>query len=157
MAKKPAKKKQLAKKPAGKAAAKKAVAKKPAPKMKAKAAPKASHKSDDKAPKTRTAQKPRNTSTLSYTQSEFLENLRAFCGLPKRSQAKELSEDIAAFIMDALKRGYKIPLLGLGKMYVRQTKARTGRNPATGEEIHIPAKKRVRFTAAKALKDVVLK
>ncbi len=106
--------------------------------------------------KTRQATKPRNGRTLSYTQSEMLENIRGFCGLAKRSQAKELVEDLALFIMDSLKRGYKIPLLGLGKMYVRQTKARMGRNPATGEVIHISPKKRVRFTAAKSLKEAVL-
>lgn len=106
--------------------------------------------------KVRAAIKPRNTRTLSYTQSEFIENLRGFCGLTKRSQAKELSEDLALFLVDALRRGYKIPLLGLGKMYVRQTKARMGRNPATGEVIHIAPKKRVRFAPAKALKEAVL-
>jgi DNA-binding protein HU-beta len=55
-----------------------------------------------------------------------------------------------------LKKGYKIPLLGLGKLYVRKTKARMGRNPATGEPIHIPSKKRIRFTASKSLKQAVL-
>jgi DNA-binding protein HU-beta len=106
--------------------------------------------------KVRSASKPRNVSSASYTQSEVVENIRAFCGLIKRSQAKEIVDDIAAFIKDSLKKGYKIPLLGLGKMYVRQSKARVGRNPATGEEIQIPAKKRIRFTAAKALKEAVL-
>jgi nucleoid DNA-binding protein len=128
---------------------KKAAAKAPAKKSAVKAAP-------AKIQKMRTASKPKNTSTLSYTQSEFIENVRGFCGLDKRSQARELIEDIASFVKDSLKRGYKIPLLGLGKMYVRHTKARMGRNPATGETIQISAKKRVRFTAAKALKDAVL-
>ena len=106
--------------------------------------------------KTRAASRPRNGRTLSYTQSEFIENIKAFCGFNKRSQAKELVEDIALFIKDSLKKGYKIPLLGLGKMYVLQTKARMGRNPATGEIIQIAAKKRVRFTPAKTLKEAVL-
>lgn len=129
---------------------KKMTAKKPAKTMTAKPAVAAPVK------KTRAATKPRNTRTLSYTQSEFVENLRGFCGMMKRSQAKELSEDLAMFIVDALRKGYKIPLLGLGKMYVRQTKARMGRNPATGEVIHISPKKRVRFAPAKALKEAVL-
>jgi nucleoid DNA-binding protein len=106
--------------------------------------------------KAKMSSKPRNTSTLSYTQSEFVENVRAFCGLNKRSEAKQIVEDIANFVMDSLKRGYKIPLMGLGKLYVRESKARTGRNPATGETIQIPKRKRVRFTAAKALKERVL-
>lgn len=142
-ARKPAaKKKVAAKKPAAKkVAAPKKVAAKPAPKAVVKATK---------------ATKPKNGSTLSYTQSEFLENLRAFCGLEKKGQAKELWDDMSGFITDALKRGYRIPLVNLGKMYVRKSKARMGRNPATGEIIHIAAKKRVRFTASKALKDSVL-
>lgn len=138
MAKKTAKKAKAAKKAAP---AKKMVAKKAAP---------------AKVQKVRSASKPKNTSTMSYTQSEFIENVRGFCGLDKRSQARELIEDIASFVKDSLRRGYKIPLMGLGKMYVRHSKARMGRNPATGETIQISAKKRVRFTAAKALKDAVL-
>ncbi|MDC0358213.1 HU family DNA-binding protein [Oligoflexia bacterium] len=106
--------------------------------------------------KIRKASKPRNASTLSYTQSEFLENLRCFCGLPKKNDAKEVWNDISLFLQDSLKKGYRIPLVGIGKMYVRKSKARMGRNPATGETIHIPARKRVRFTVAKALKDTVL-
>ena len=145
MAKKPAK---LAKKAVKKVAKKVA---KPAKKAPAKAAKAAVGGS-----KARVSTKPRNTSTLSYTQSEFLENVRAFCGLPKRSQAREIVEDIGAFVMDSLKRGYKIPLMGLGKLYVRESKARQGRNPATGEIINIPKRKRVKFTAAKALKEKVL-
>jgi nucleoid DNA-binding protein len=106
--------------------------------------------------KTRTSTRPRNSNTLSYTMSEFLENVKGFCGLRKRSEAKELCEDLSSFIRDSLKRGYKIPLMGLGKMYVRESKARQGRNPQTGEIVNIPARKRVRFSAAKALKEAVL-
>ena len=145
MAKKPVKKiKKLAKKPV----AKKAI-KAPAKGGKVVSASAA-------AAKARVASKPRNTSTLSYTQSEFLENVRAFCGLPKRSQAREVIDDIALFVTESLRKGYKIPLMGLGKLYVRETKARMGRNPATGETIHIPKRKKVRFTPAKALKERVL-
>jgi DNA-binding protein HU-beta len=151
MAKKPLKKKA----PAKKLAVKKA---KPAAKAPAKKAAPVAAKGGDKLPKVRSASRPRSTSTPpSYTQTEFVENIRAFSGLNRRSEAKEMVEDIAAFLKDALKRGYKVPLMGLGKIYVRQSKARQGRNPATGATINIPARKRVRFTAAKALKEAVLK
>ncbi len=106
--------------------------------------------------KLRKATTPRNKNTLSYTQSEFVENVMGFCGMTKRANAKELCADMSALITECLKKGYKIPLLGLGKLYVRKTKARMGRNPATGEPIHITAKKRIRFTASKALKTAVL-
>ena len=134
---------------------KKKVVKKAAPKAVAKkiAAP---SKAAVVLPKTRSATKPRNTSSLSYTLSEVIENIRGFSGLTKRAQAKEIAEDIAAFLTDALKRGYKVPLLGLGKIYIRNTKPRVGRNPATGAEIQIPAKKRIRFSASKSLKEAVL-
>jgi DNA-binding protein HU-beta len=148
MAKKPAKSKKPVKKMAAKKVAKPA-AKKAAPAKSAKAAPTA-------APKARVVVKPRNTSTLSFTQSEFVENIRAFCGLNKRSEARQLVEDIALFVTESLRKGYKIPLMGLGKLYVRETKARQGRNPATGEIINIPKRKRVKFTPAKALKERVL-
>ena len=155
----------LTKKTATKAAPKKecsrkACAKKATTKCTMKAAPKkttmVAKPVVEEIKKARKVTKPKNETTLSYTQSEFIENVRAFCGLAKRSQAKDLCEDMSLLIKDALKKGYKLPLLGLGKMYVRRTKARTGRNPATGETIQIASKKRVRFVAAKALKDVVL-
>lgn len=106
--------------------------------------------------KSRRATSPKNGQTQSYTQSEFIENVMGFCGLRKRSEAKMIWGDISLFIVDSLKRGYKIPLVGLGKLYVRRTKPRVGRNPATGEPINIPAKKRIRFAPAKALKMAVL-
>ena len=143
MAKKaPAKAKKVAAKPAKKVAPKKAAVK---------AAP-----APVKQVKVRKATKPKNDRSMSYTQSEFIENVRGFTGMLKRAEAKELCEDLSAFIVDSLKRGYKLPLLGLGKLYVRRTKPRVGRNPATGEMIQIPSKTPVRFTPAKVLKAAVL-
>jgi DNA-binding protein HU-beta len=106
--------------------------------------------------KSRKSSVPRNRTTLSYTQSEFMENIMGFCGLRKRAEARGLIEDLSSLVKDTLKKGYKIPFFGLGKMYVRKSKARIGRNPATGEPIQIPARKRIRFSASKALKEAVL-
>lgn len=139
MAKKPVKKAAPAKKAPAKSVAVKAAAIKPAMVAKPKAAP-----------------KPKNANNT-YTYAEFVENVRAYCGLEKRTSAKTLCEDLASFLKDSLKKGYKVPLLGLGKLFVRESKARMGRNPSTGDMIKIPARRRVRFTATKALKDAVLK
>lgn len=98
--------------------------------------------------------KPKNG--VQYTQSEFYNSLQEACGLESKKQAREVYDNFAAMIQKALKKGYKIPLPGLGKIQVRHSKARMGRNPATGESIRIPAKKRVRLTPNKALKDAVL-
>jgi DNA-binding protein HU-beta len=142
---------------AAKKAAKKAAPKKAAPKKSAAtkpAAKKMAAATSDVIQKFKGVMKPRNAT--SYTYSEFLENIRGFCGLKKRSHAKEVCEDISRFIKESLRHGFKIPLMGLGKLYVRHSQARMGRNPATGEPVHIPAKKRVRFTPAKKLKEEVL-
>jgi len=156
--KKPAtKRKSAARKPAAKkktATKKKSAARKSTASRTVRAAAKPAVQA--KAAKSRKATKPKNNSTLAYTQSEFLDNIKDFCGFAKKAEAREIWEDISAFITDSLKKGYRVPLVGLGKMYVRKSKARMGRNPATGEMIHIAAKKRVRFTPAKALKDTVL-
>ena len=143
-------KKRIAKKKVAKKVVKKKTAKKATPKKVVKAAP-------EPVIKLRKSSKPKNARTLSYTQSEFVENVRAFCGLSKKTEAKVLCEDMALLLTDCLKNGYRVPLLGLGKLYVRQSKARMGRNPATGAPIRILAKRRVRFSPSKALKDSISK
>ena len=56
---------------------------------------------------------------------------------------------------DALKNGDQIALAGFGIFKVADRAATTGRNPATGAIINIPAKKAVKFKASKALKDAM--
>ncbi len=99
--------------------------------------------------------KPKNG--VQYNQSEFINCVQSSCEFESRKLAKEVYESFAGMIHAALKKGYKVPLPGIGKIQVRQSKARTGRNPMTGETIHIPARKRVRLTPSKALKEAVLK
>lgn len=142
--------------PKKKATESKKVAKKPAKKAAPQAkAPKAAAEQQAKIVKLRKVNKPKSA-TGSLTQSEFLENLQGFCGLSKKAMAKELALDISEMVTEALKKGYKVPLFGLGKITVRKTKKRQGRNPATGETITIPARKKVRFSPAKSLKEAVL-
>jgi DNA-binding protein HU-beta len=52
------------------------------------------------------------------------------------------------------KNQFTIP--GIGKLVLVDRKARMGRNPATGEQIKIPAKKVLKFRVAKAAKDAIL-
>lgn len=54
-----------------------------------------------------------------------------------------------------LKKGNEITLPGIGKLSVTERAARTGRNPQTGEEIEIAARRVPKFSASKALKDAV--
>jgi len=56
-------------------------------------------------------------------------------------------------IARALESGDKVQITGFGTFEVRERKARTGRNPRTGEEISIPATRIPAFSAGKSLKD----
>jgi DNA-binding protein HU-beta len=98
--------------------------------------------------------KPKNG--VQYNQSEFYESLMTATGLENKRITKDVYAAFAGLIVAALKKGYKVPLPGIGKIQVRQSKARTGRNPATGAIIQIAAKKRVRLSPSKVLKEAVL-
>ncbi len=69
--------------------------------------------------------------------------------------------EVSGFFEELTKLAYKeaknaFTLPGLGKLVLVNRKARTGRNPQTGEPIKIPAKKVVKFRVAKAAKDSIL-
>ncbi len=78
------------------------------------------------------------------------------------AEKTELSKKDVTAVLDALvelsykqaKVGFTIP--GLGKLVVQNRAARTGRNPATGESIKIPAKKVLKFRISKAAKDAIV-
>ncbi|WP_273853373.1 HU family DNA-binding protein [Guptibacillus spartinae] len=59
-------------------------------------------------------------------------------------------------IAEALAKGEKVQLVGFGNFEVRERSARKGRNPQTGEEIHIQASKTPAFKPGKALKEKVV-
>lgn len=62
---------------------------------------------------------------------------------------------VFAGIMDALKEGENVHLSGFGGFAVKERKARTGHNPATGAVINIPASKVPAFKAGKAFKEAL--
>jgi DNA-binding protein HU-beta len=74
----------------------------------------------------------------------------------KRTQAREFFEYLTELAEKELKRSGEFTLPGMVKLYVRKTKARMGRNPATGEPIKIPAKTVVKARIPKQMKDAVL-
>ena len=73
-------------------------------------------------------------------------------GLTKK-QAAETFDAVFDAITDFLKAGERVTLPGFGSFSVSERAARKGRNPATGEEIHIAASKNARFKAGKDLKE----
>jgi DNA-binding protein HU-beta len=74
----------------------------------------------------------------------------------KRTQAREFFDELLTLSEKELKRSGEFVLPGMVKLVVQKRKARMGRNPATGQEIKIPAKTVVKARIAKQLKDAVL-
>ena len=71
---------------------------------------------------------------------------------------KDAEKAVKAFtdvVVEELKKGEKIQLVGFGTFEVSERAARTGRNPQTGAEMNIPASKAPKFKAGKAFKDVL--
>ncbi len=69
---------------------------------------------------------------------------------------KQAEAALAAFtdtVVEALKEGDKVQLMGFGTFEIKERAARTGRKPSTGETIEIPAKKSPIFKAGKGFKD----
>ena len=87
------------------------------------------------------------------TKSQITASIAETTGLTKK-QAVQTVEALVGLAYKNAKNSFTIP--GLGKLVLVNRKARTGRNPATGEQIQIPAKRVVKFRVAKAAKDAIL-
>jgi len=90
---------------------------------------------------------------MAMTKSQIASELAEVIGITKKQSAQYL-EALAALAYKQAKQTFTLP--GLGKLVLVERAARMGRNPATGEQIHIAAKKVVKFRVAKAAKDSIL-
>ena len=72
-----------------------------------------------------------------------------------KKEAKAAVDCVFSSITRALKKKDTMTLVGFGTFKVGQRKARKGRNPQTGKEIEIKAKKVAKFVPGKALKDAI--
>lgn len=86
--------------------------------------------------------------------TELIDAMAAGSGLSKADSRRALDAFIQS-TMNAMKAGEKVALVGFGTWAVAKREARTGRNPQTGKEISIPAKKVVRFKPGSELTDLV--
>ncbi len=98
------------------------------------------------------SQAEKNLPTL--TKAELAELLFEQVGLNKR-EAKNMIETFFDEIRNALERGESVKLSGFGNFQLRDKPQRPGRNPKTGEEIPITARRVVTFHASQKLKDMV--
>ena len=88
------------------------------------------------------------------TKSEIAASLAETVGITKEQVVQTL-DALAGLAYKNAKNSFAIP--GLGKLVLVDRQARVGRNPATGEQINIPAKRVVKFRIAKAAKDAILR
>lgn len=70
-----------------------------------------------------------------------------------KKQAEAALNAFTDSVIEALKEGDKVQMMGFGTFEVKERAARTGRKPSTGESIEIPAKKSPVFKAGKGFKD----
>ena len=87
------------------------------------------------------------------TKGQVLDHMAKKTKVTKKFAGEFIEEFIKLSYKEA-KKSFVVP--GLGKLVVVNRKARMGRNPATGQTMHIPAKRVLKFRIAKAAKDAVL-
>lgn len=87
------------------------------------------------------------------TKSQVIGSIAEAAQITKK-QAAEIMEIIVDLAYKNAKNTFTLP--GIGKLVLVNRKARIGRNPATGEQIQIKAKRVVKFRVAKAAKDAIL-
>lgn len=84
----------------------------------------------------------------------FIEAVAAEAGISKQD-ARKAVDAYSKVVTDTLSKGEKIQLIGFGTYEVTERSAREGRNPKTGEAVHIAASKAPKFKASGTLKDAV--
>ena len=97
-----------------------------------------------------TKKKPSTVSTSSLV----MEIANKFDAIPKK-MTKELVQTFLSSIEEHVAAGKKVRIDKLGILQMKDRAARKGRNPQTGEEIKIPASKKVAFRVASSLKEAV--
>ncbi len=86
--------------------------------------------------------------------NELVNTLAVAMDSPK-AHARKMLDTFVEVLTKSLSKGEKVQVSGLGTFEVKARKSRTGRNPQTGAKITIAARKVVRFSASKTLKDTV--
>ena len=88
------------------------------------------------------------------TKSQIVNHLAEKTDVTKKV-ANQFLEELSKLAYKEAKKSFTLP--GIGKLVVVNRKERMGRNPATGQQIMIPARKALKFRIAKHAKDAILK
>ncbi len=89
------------------------------------------------------------------TQTQLIKEIATSAGIANKV-AKQILETISEIAVRETKKNGVFVVPGIGRLVRVDRKARLGRNPATGAQIKIPAKKVVKFRIAKAVKDAIV-
>ena len=89
------------------------------------------------------------------TKIQLAEAVMKACNIETKAQATRIVDAIFSIIAKEMSRGEDVAVSGFGKFRVARRKAREGRNPKTGATIQIAASVKPKFSAAKALKEMV--
>ena len=92
---------------------------------------------------------------MTMTKADLVEMVAESSDLP-RKQADEVVQVILDSIIAALARGEKVELRGFGSFRIRRRGERNGRNPKTGDRVHVPPKKIPYFKPGKHLREELL-
>ena len=88
------------------------------------------------------------------TKADIVEKVYQKIGFSKK-EASELVEMVFGSLKEELCRGDKVKISGFGNFLVKQKKARVGRNPQTGEQITISARRVLTFKPSQVLKAIL--
>jgi len=86
--------------------------------------------------------------------SELIDHVATAVGVDAGT-ARKAVEAVCAIIVEAAKKGEEVNLPSFGKFKVKESAARQGRNPSTGEPIAIAASRKLGFSPAKQVKDML--
>lgn len=89
------------------------------------------------------------------TQTQLVNEIATATGITKK-QAKAAIEKLVEIAVAQTKKVGVFVIPGIGRLKKVERKARMGRNPATGQPIKIPARKTVKLTLSKAIKDAIV-
>lgn len=89
------------------------------------------------------------------TKDQLSEAVMKAVGMETKTMAQKTVDAVLDTITKTLGRGEDVTLTGFGTFRVMKRAAREGRNPKTGEKIHIPASVKPKFRAGKLLKEAV--
>ena len=91
---------------------------------------------------------------ITLTKADIVERVYSKIGFSKK-EASDLVELVFTTLKNSLNEGERVKISGFGNFTVKEKKSRTGRNPQTGEQITISARRVLTFKPSQILKDLI--